>query len=156
MTRRRGTLLAVLGAAVVVGLAVVWLATRGGDEKAQGSFTAVVRKGSVTLAGTVPTAEVKSEIGARAAELVEGSANVTNDLVVDTSVAPGPWLEATIGAFAGLPPAPRPLHYSVENGTLTLEGRAATAAEKKVLLETVRGLVEGRLELDDQVTLAGP
>lgn len=155
MTRSRGTLLVVLGAVVVVGLTVVWLATRGGGEKAEGSFTAVVRKGSATLAGTVPSAEVKSEIGARAAELVGGQENVTNDIVVDPNVAAGPWLEATIGAFAGLPAAPRPLRYLVADGTLTLEGVAATAAEKAALDETVRALVEGRLEIDDRVTVAG-
>jgi len=155
LTRSRWTLLAVFGVAIAIGLVAVWLSTRGADEKAPGSFTAVVRKGSVTLAGRVPSAEVKSEIGARAAELVGGPANVTNDLVVDAGVAAGPWLEATIGAFAGLPEAPRPLRYSVADGTLTLAGKAASPVEKAALLETVRSLVEGRLELDDQVTVAG-
>lgn len=151
----RGLLVAVLAAAVVVGAVAVWLATRDSGAKPEGTFTAVIRKTSVSLEGSVPTAAVKSEIGARAAELVGGPANVSNDLVVDAGVAPGPWLEATIGAFAGLPPAPRPLRYDVADGTLTLEGEAATGAEKAALLQTVRSLVEGRLEIDDRVTVAG-
>lgn len=155
MKATRGSVVALVMVVALLGGVAVWLAVRGGGEKAQGSFTAVVRKSAVTLDGAVPTAEVKSEIGARAAELVGGQANVTNDLAVDTGVAAGPWLEATIGAFAWLPPAPRPLRYAVADGTLTLEGKASSPAEKKILLETVRSLVEGRLAIDDQVTVAG-
>lgn len=155
MRSGRGLLVAVLAAAVVVGVGVVWLATRDDGAKPEGTFTAVVRKAAVSLEGRVPTAAVKSEIGARAAELVGGPANVSNELVVDDGVAPGPWLEATIGAFAGLPPTPRPLRYAVADGTLTLEGEAASAAEKAALIQTVRSLVEGRLEIDDRVTVAG-
>ena len=155
-SRRRVLVLAVVGRAVSSPRSsAIVLVTGGGSSSTQGSLTAELQRHSVTLEGVVPSEAVKSEIGARAAELVGGSANVTNNIEVDAGVAAGPWLEATIGAFAGLPTAPRPLRYSVADGTLTLEGKAASASEKSALLETVRGLVEGRLAVDDQVVVSG-
>ena len=152
--QNRTLVLAAIGACVVIGVVGIWLVSRAGGASTEGSLTADVQKTSVTLTGVVPSQEVKSEIGARAAELVGGSANVTNDVQVDGGVAAGPWLEATIGAFAGLPAQPRPLRYSVSGGTLTIEATAASASEKSALLQIVTGLVEGRLKLDDQVVVA--
>jgi osmotically-inducible protein OsmY len=152
--RNRTLVLSAVGACVVVGAVAIWLVGSGGGASAEGSLDAKVRRASVTLSGVVPSQEVKSEIGARAAELVGGPANVTNDIQVDGGVAAGPWLEAAIGGFAGLPVAPRPLRYSVSGGTLTLEGKAASASEKSALIQTVTGLVEGRLKIDDQVVVA--
>jgi len=154
-TRRNRTLvLSAVGACVVLAVVAVWLVSSRGGGSTEGSLVANVRRTSVTLDGVVPSEAVKSEIGARAAELVGGPANVENDIKVDGGVAAGPWLEATIGALAGLPEEPRPLRYSVAGGTLTLEGKAASASEKSALIQTVTGLVEGRLEIDDKVVVA--
>ncbi|MFN8221698.1 MAG: OmpA family protein [Gaiellales bacterium] len=155
MDERRKRVVPALVAWLLLGIVVGYWLTTTYDDAGRGVLSARIGVRSVTLEGKVPTAAVKREIGARAAELVGGATNVTNNLQVDKGVEGGRWLNAAIGAFAGLPAAPRPLSYRVEDGTLTLTGEATTDAEKDALLTTVRNLSQNVFEIEDQVTV-GP
>ena len=150
-----------IGWAVVIGVVAVGVIAifivrgRGDSTTRQGSLVAQVGKRQVALTGTVPTEAIKREIGARAAELVAGAQHVKNDLVVDGGVSGGQRLNSAIGGFAGLPPTPRPLTYAVEGDTLTLTGDAASATERKVLIQTVNELSQSTFTIVDNVTVAG-
>lgn len=153
--RRGGFFWPAFAAWLILGIAVsYWLTTTYEDNGGQGTLSARIGVRSATLEGTVPTQAIKSEIGARAAELVGGAGNVTNNIEVDSGIEGGQWLNAAIGGLAGLPVAPRPLSYRVVGGTLTLTGEAASEQERDALLQTVAELSQSVFEIDDQVTVA--
>ena len=94
------------------------------------TLTAGLSRGALTLSGAVPSAEVAARV-AGIADLIYGPF-VTNNLVVDESVAPAPWLPSAPNLMAFLPIVGE-AELSVVGTKATLTGTAGSDAKKAQL-----------------------
>jgi outer membrane protein OmpA-like peptidoglycan-associated protein len=98
---------------------------------AASTLTASLSRGALTLTGAIPSAEAAARVSG-IADLIYGPF-VTNNLVVDESVNPAPWLPTAPNLMAFLPIVGE-AELNVVGTEATLTGTAGTA-EKKAQLE---------------------
>ncbi len=103
------------------------------------SLTATLSRGALTLSGTIPNSEIALRVGG-VADLVYGPF-VTNNLVVDESVAESPWVPNAPSLMAFLPIVGE-AELQVFGNEATLTGTAGSA-EKKGQLEAALGAALG-------------
>lgn len=108
------------------------------------TLSAVLSRGALTLDGAIPSPEAAAQV-AGVADLIYGPF-VTNDLVVDETIAPAPWLPNAANLMAVLPIVGE-AELTVSGTKATVSGTAGTP-EKKAQLE---GALEAAF--GDEVTL---